>query len=134
MGRYYHGDIEGKFWFAVQSSGDADHFGVTGNFSKDFPEMLEYHFDENDLDKIEEGLSMCNKNLGVNQERLNQFFKDNNGYNNDMIIEYFKEKFDIEIKNKDVQKMLEWYARKDLGLKILECVKKTGDCVFEAEC
>ena len=24
MGRYYHGDIEGKFWFAVQSSNDAD--------------------------------------------------------------------------------------------------------------
>ena len=23
MGRYYHGDIEGKFWFAVQSSQDA---------------------------------------------------------------------------------------------------------------
>ena len=27
MGRYYHGDIEGKFWFAVQSSQDADFFG-----------------------------------------------------------------------------------------------------------
>ena len=24
MGRYYQGDIEGKFWFAVQSSNDAD--------------------------------------------------------------------------------------------------------------
>jgi len=23
MGRYYSGDIEGKFWFAVQSSTDA---------------------------------------------------------------------------------------------------------------
>jgi len=28
MGRYYNGDIEGKFWFAVQSSDDADFFGV----------------------------------------------------------------------------------------------------------
>jgi hypothetical protein len=28
MGRYYHGDIEGKFWFGVQSSYDADFFGV----------------------------------------------------------------------------------------------------------
>jgi hypothetical protein len=28
MGRHYYGDIEGKFWFAVQSSYDADFFGV----------------------------------------------------------------------------------------------------------
>ena len=28
MGRYYGGDIEGKFWFGVQSSDDADHFGI----------------------------------------------------------------------------------------------------------
>ena len=28
MGRYYHGDIEGKFWFGVQSSTDAEFFGV----------------------------------------------------------------------------------------------------------
>jgi hypothetical protein len=27
MGRYYNGDIEGKFWVAVQSSDDADFFG-----------------------------------------------------------------------------------------------------------
>ena len=38
MGRYYNGDIEGKFWFAVQSSDDADYFGVEGQR----PEMLEY--------------------------------------------------------------------------------------------
>ena len=30
MGRYYHGDIDGKFWVAVQSSTDADFFGVEG--------------------------------------------------------------------------------------------------------
>ena len=28
MGRYYYGDIEGKFWFGVQSSADASFFGV----------------------------------------------------------------------------------------------------------
>jgi len=27
MGRYYRGDIEGKFWFGVQDSRDAEHFG-----------------------------------------------------------------------------------------------------------
>jgi hypothetical protein len=30
MGRYYTGDIEGKFMFGVQSSDDANFFGVEG--------------------------------------------------------------------------------------------------------
>ena len=30
MGRYYTGDIEGKFWFGIQSSNSADRFGVIG--------------------------------------------------------------------------------------------------------
>ena len=42
MGRYYSGDIDGKFWFATQSSNDADFFGVTGYQ----PEKLEYDFEE----------------------------------------------------------------------------------------
>jgi hypothetical protein len=28
MGRYYSGDIDGKFWFALQSSDCADRFAV----------------------------------------------------------------------------------------------------------
>ena len=31
MGRYYSGDIEGKFWFGIQESNDADNFGVEGS-------------------------------------------------------------------------------------------------------
>jgi hypothetical protein len=30
MGRYYTGDISGKFWFSIQNSDDADHFGCKG--------------------------------------------------------------------------------------------------------
>ena len=40
MGRYYSGDIEGKFWFAVQSSDDADFFVATGEHSNYF----DYYF------------------------------------------------------------------------------------------
>ena len=40
MGRYYEGDIEGKFWFAVQESNDADFFGVTG----EQPNYLTYFY------------------------------------------------------------------------------------------
>ena len=42
MGRYYSGDIEGKFWFAVQDSDDADFFGCEGRP----PSVLEYDFEE----------------------------------------------------------------------------------------
>ena len=42
MGRYYHGTIEGKFMFGIQSSTDADFFGVEGIV----PETVNYYFDE----------------------------------------------------------------------------------------
>ena len=38
MGRYYNGDIEGKFWFGVQASNDADFFGSEGHC-----DFLQYH-------------------------------------------------------------------------------------------
>ena len=41
MGRYYSGDIEGKFWFAVQSSNAADRFGST-RYVRDY---INYSFD-----------------------------------------------------------------------------------------
>ena len=60
MGRYYNGDIEGKFWFAVQNSDDADYFGVEGQR----PEMLEYYFDDDEIiifNSVEEAVDKINK-------------------------------------------------------------------------
>jgi len=36
MGRYYEGDIRGKFWFSVQSSDDASSFGVEPEYLYEF--------------------------------------------------------------------------------------------------
>ena len=36
MGRFYTGDIEGKFWFGTQSSDDATHFGVNPEIQYDY--------------------------------------------------------------------------------------------------
>ena len=52
MGRYYHGDIEGKFWVAVQSSTDAEYFGVQGHTSH-----LDYYFEKEDAAKVLKGIS-----------------------------------------------------------------------------
>jgi hypothetical protein len=52
MGRYYHGDIEGKFWFGVQSSNDAEYFGVEGNTN-----YLHYYFDEDNKKDVHKGMT-----------------------------------------------------------------------------
>lgn len=123
MGRYYTGDIEGKFWFAVQSSDDASFFGG----SEYDPQTVHYSFVITDLPDIEAGIAKCKKALGRNEKRLNKFFKDHNGYNDEMISESLK------IKEENARTILEWYARLELGEKIYKQVKETGHCDFEAE-
>ena len=55
MGRYYSGDIEGKFWFGIQSSTDAEFFGGEGYQ----PEEMNYWFEKSDLDTIKEVIHFC---------------------------------------------------------------------------
>lgn len=122
MGRYYKGDIEGKFWFAVQSSDDADFFGVTGTE----PNYLEYYFEESDLENVEEGIAQCLKELGDDKKKLDDFFEKHDGYNDKMLQEAG---FDLE----KVKELFKWYARLHLGEKIAKCIRDTGSCSFEAE-
>ena len=125
MGRYYNGDIEGKFWFGVQSSDDADFFGSKGEEPNTF---LNYHFTKDEhLKDIKKGIKECEKELGTWKEKLDKFFKDNNGYNDKMIEDQ------LGLKEEKSKELLEWYARLELGNQILECVMKQGDCSFEAE-
>ena len=127
MGRMYSGDIEGKFWFGVQSSDDASFFGGQENE----PNYINYSFDKKeDLPKIEKGIAQCIKELGKYKTKLHEFFttgKGKNGYNDEMLVEKLK------IPESKVRTLLEWYARLELGQKILKCVKKNGYCAFEAE-
>jgi len=120
MGRYYHGDIEGKFWFATQSSDDADFFGVTGYQ----PEKLEYQFEEEHLDLINEGIDKCFKEIGVAKEKILEWFEKENNLN-----PYKMEEEGII--PKDISH--EWLARLELGIRILKSVEDTGGCYFEAE-
>jgi hypothetical protein len=125
MGRYYNGDIEGKFWFGVQSSDDGDFFGSKGEEPNTF---LNYHFTKDEhLKDIKKGIKECEKELGTWKEKLDKFFKDNNGYNDKMIEDQ------LGLKEEKSRELLEWYARLELGNQILECVMKQGDCSFEAE-
>ena len=122
MGRYYTGDIEGKFWFAVQSSSDADFFG--GEHTE--PNYIEYYFCKDDLPQIKAGLDTCKKELGEWKAKLDKFFKENNGYNDDIVVK-------AGLNLSEFNKKLGWYARQRLGKQIYDCVKKNGECSFEAE-
>ena len=124
MGRHYSGDINGKFWFAVQSSEDANFFGCVGE-----PRFLSYGFQTEDLPNIEKGLKECSQELGNNRIRnkLDKFFERKDGYNDEMLMKEFGWSKDR------VQYLLKWYARALLGEKIRDCVKEKEHCYFEAE-
>jgi len=122
MGRYYQGDIEGKFWFAVQSSNDADHFGVEGQEME-----LHYFFSKENLKDIKKGIKECLKNLGDWKVKLDTFFKNNEGYNHQMLWDQ------IKLSEVNARVMLKFYARLKLGNEIKKCVEKNGECSFSAE-
>lgn len=120
MGRFYNGDIEGKFWFAVQSSDDADFFGGSC--------ALSYAFEEDDLPYVKKGIAKCKKTLGIKKVKLDKFFEKHNGYNNAMLVDE-----GIAKDMAEALSVLQWYARLELGEKIAESIKTNGQCYFEAE-
>jgi len=124
MGRYYDGDIEGKFWFAVQNSNDASYFGGTMHE----PNSISYSFSkEEDLESLQEGIKTCKKELRGYKKKLDDFFKRSGSYNNEKLAKT------LDVEESKVAILLEWYARLELGEKILKCVKDKGYCDFDAE-
>ena len=128
MGRYYHGDIEGKFMFGVQSSSDADFFGVEGQAS-----YLNYYYSKEDLPKVEVGIKECEGVLWEYLKHIDQFFKEKDSYNNEQLSKYLTEKLGKDVTENNVAFNLEWYARLELGREIRDCIKENDQCYFEAE-
>lgn len=138
MGRYYSGDINGKFWFGIQDSDDASYFGgvevdVMDEETEDVI-ALEYHFGKEDLEDINDGIETCIEILGPNLEFLDKYFgpggEGENSYSPDSLAKQLGAKDWTDKKYKGI---LEQYARLDLGKKIKECVERTNSCYFTAE-
>ena len=123
MGRWCSGSIDHKFWVAVQSSDAADRFGVIGHQ----PEELYYHFDEDSLPGIKQELKNIEEFLGDNLVKMNKFFEENTSYTDEKLAEY------LNVEPDAMQKILKDYADYELGLKIAEAVRTTGQCEFTAE-
>ena len=124
MGRYYWRDISGKISFGVQSSNDADFFGVQGYQ----PEQLQYNFEKEDLPKVKKGIKKCKVYLVDWKPKLDEFMKDKSEkVNLDDLAKFLK------VNRDKMREILQWDARLHLGKKIEQCIEKTGQCHFEAE-
>jgi len=120
MGRYYHGDIEGKFWFAVQSSDDGEYFGM-----RESQNHIEYYSD--DLETAEEGVQECKQALRGYLTKMNKFFDSRSSYTRKNLEET------LELNENETKELLVWYARLRLGRQIVACIKEQGSCYYEAE-
>lgn len=118
MGRYYSGDIEGKFWFALQSSDAASRFG--GIESE--PQFIQYYFDEDHLEEVQNELKSIEDRLGDKMAIIDKFFEDNMGYNDEMLGKAGISKAELID-----------YADYGLGKKIEQCIIDNGSCQFDAE-
>ena len=88
MGRYYHGDIEGKFMFGVQPSNAHERFGAV----ECEPSYIEYEIDRDKYDDIVKELDSINKE---SIKKVEKMFKENDGYNDDTMSKYNVSKQDL---------------------------------------
>lgn len=124
MGRYYNGDIEGKFWFGIQSSSAANRFGSEGYE----PGYLDYFFSkEDDLKFVQSELKNIEETIGLeNIKKIDDFFEKVNGYNDKIMEEHGLIVSFWTTYRSD-------YADYILGKKIEKCLIEKGECSFTAE-
>lgn len=118
MGRYYQGDIEGKFWFGLQPSDAPSRFGGT----ELEPSYVTYQFTEEDLDDVNAEIEYIEYTLKDKKELIESFFAKNASYNDDDLL-------DLGLTNRDIRN----YADLKLGIQIRDCIIENGECVFDAE-
>jgi len=122
MGRYYSGDIEGKFMFAVQSSDAPERFGAV----EENPGYINYYVPSDAIDEVRNELDSITKLSGDQIERVQNMFDNEMGYNDDTMKKYGVTK-----------QGLSEYADYRLGKQILEFLEDERNegygCTIKAE-
>ena len=122
MGRYYSGDIEGKFMFAVQSSDAPERFGAV-EWS---PGFIDYYIPSDAIDEIRNELDSITKLSGDQIERVQNMFDNEMGYNDET-----QKKYGV------TNEGLKEYADYQLGKQILEFLEDERNdgygCSIQAE-
>lgn len=127
MGRAYYGDIKGKFWVEIQSSNAPERFGCIGSE----PSIINYYTD--DKEAVEEEIDNIKKELGEYLNIIDDFYnKSEEGYGLEDLNDYIK-KHQKKSRYFDIDYLMREYADLQLGVKILKCLEKKGDCEFTAE-
>ena len=119
MGRYISGDVEGKCWFAIQSSDFMDRFG--SSFYE--PSYICYSYCKDDLEAMREEFRAIEESMGDQMQKYDKFFSESSWYNNKML-----EEAGLDLKH------LNEYADYKFAKKVEACVVEYGDCNFEVEC
>jgi len=144
MGRHYSGDIEGKFWFGVQSSDDASSLGGYPEYVYLCDEEIEYDEDEREDEEpfgifyqfgpdqeedLSEAIYGCKKELGEFLGKLDKFFDEyeNRPYSDSTIAQI------LEIDESKLRRLLVYYARLKFGEKIQNYLNENGRCNFTAD-
>lgn len=128
MGRYYTGDIEGKFAFGVQASDAADQFGVEGQT----PQCLEYYFRTDDIPEVKARLTELEESFGKYKTPILAYI-DLFGckpYEQDIPLSTYLERAGMKLLKDE---KLSNYFDYSLGRQILQCIEEQGECNFSAE-
>lgn len=119
MGRYYSGDIEGKFMFAVQPSNAGERFEA---FDIE-PQYVEYCVNRESYEHIKKTLKEIQKTGAV--KRVKNMFDNENGYNDEIQKKY-------NVSDKDMSEYADWI----LGSKMKSFFdenKETDSLYYNAE-
>ena len=117
MGRYYDGDVEGKWWFGVQSSDTPIKFGGHETF-------IDYTICNDDTFKGQ--VKQLKQDLGDKLEWLQQFFDENNGYNDAMLTEFMMKK-NPRYNGSELRRDLENFADYEFAMQVKEYFDDTGE-------
>jgi hypothetical protein len=124
MGRFYNGDIEGKFMFGVQPSDASERFG---GMVED-PSFINYYFEkERDYEGVCKELLKIEKKHGAEISKIDDYFAKNDTWTDEKIATL------LGLDKEKAQKVLREYADYKMGIQIKECLEENGSCGFEAE-
>jgi len=119
MGRWYSGDIEGKFMFAVQPSNAGERFGA-----RDVTDYVQYYVDRKEYDNIVAELNKIEKSGAVKRVK-DMFAKCEHGYNDKIMKEN-------GVSEGDLSEYADWR----MGMQMKEFLDKNPDehgVSFQAE-
>lgn len=118
MGRYYSGDIEGKFWFGVQSSYAPENIGG---------ELIRVTFSFCDKRVVDFHIQRLTNDLDGKAEKLDKFFEEHHCYNDKELAEY------LEIKEDELKWVLKQYADLELARQVSDHLKENDCCQIDCE-